>query len=125
MATNREYRDLNNLTPAIAATYPRREIVSTTPIYRDIVFSNITGTASSGHRAGLIWGRPEMNVSNVLLQNVTITADKPLGIYSAQNVRLVNTKIITPKSVEPIASTNSTIAIKRGWWRPIKKLDSN
>jgi polygalacturonase len=111
MATNREYRDLNNLTPAIAATYPRREIVSTTPIYRDIVFSNITGTASSGHRAGLIWGRPEMNVSNVLLARVTITADKPFGIYDAQDVRLADCKITTPDGVNKISSTNAFITI--------------
>jgi polygalacturonase len=110
-ATNREYRALNNLTPEIAAAYPRREVISTTPIYSDIVFSNITATAASGQRAGLIWGRPEMNVSNVLLARVNITADKPFGIYDAQNVRLVDTKIITPDGVNQISSTNAQITI--------------
>jgi polygalacturonase len=111
MATNREYRALNNLTPEIAATYPSREVISTTPIYADITFSNITATAASGQRAGLIWGLPEMNVSNVLLARVNITADKPFGIYDAQNVRLVDTKIITPDGVNPISSTNAQITI--------------
>ena len=124
-ATNKEFRDLNKLTPDIAAGYPAHEIIPRTPIYADTTFSNITATAAAGHRAGLIWGLPEMNVSNVLLERVHITADKPFGIYDAQNVRLVNTKIITPKGVNPISSTNATIAIKQSWGRPARHLNSN
>ena len=44
MATNREYRALNNLTPDIAAGYPAAPVTAHTPIYRDITFSNITAT---------------------------------------------------------------------------------
>lgn len=111
MATNREYRSLHNLTPAIAATYPRSAITSKTPIYRDITFSNITATAPSGRRAGLIWGLPEMAVTNVLLQKVNITADKPFGIYEAQNVRLVDCQIITPDGVNQLSCTNAQVTI--------------
>ena len=111
MTTNRAYRALNDLTPAIAASYPTNEIVSRTPIYRDIIFSNITATVQSGRRAGLIWGLPEMAVTNVLLQRVNITADKPFGIYEAQNVRLVDSKIITPAGVNKLACTNAQMTI--------------
>ena len=111
MATNREYRALNNLTAAIAASYPSNIVARRTPIYRDITFSNITATVKPGRRAGLIWGLPEMAVSNVLLQNVTIIADKPFGIYDAQNVRLVNTKIITPEGVNQLSCTNAQVTI--------------
>jgi hypothetical protein len=111
MATNREYRALNKLTPAIAATYPRSALTGRTPIYRDITFSNITATAQPGQRAGLIWGLPEMAVTNVLLQRVNITADKPFGIYEAQNVRLVDSKIITPDGVNKLSCTNAQITI--------------
>jgi polygalacturonase len=110
-ATNREFRNFNNLTPAIAAKFPRQEITDRTPIYRDILFSNITATAAPGQRAGLIWGLPEMNVSNVTLEKVSITADKPFGIFDAQNVRLENCRIITPNGVNKIASTNATIFV--------------
>ncbi|HXJ74227.1 MAG TPA: hypothetical protein VNM37_15360, partial [Candidatus Dormibacteraeota bacterium] len=113
MATNREYRSLNAVTPAIAATYPRRPITGKTPIYRDITFSNITATAQPGRRAGLIWGLPEMAVTNVLLQRVNITADKPFGIYDAQDVRLVDCKITTPEGVNQLSSTNAQITITR------------
>lgn len=111
MATNREYRALNNLTPAIAATYPAAPITHRTPIYRDITFSNITATAQSGYRAGLIWGLPEMKITNVLLQRVNITADKPFGIYDAQNVRLVDSKIITPEGINQLACTNAQVVL--------------
>ncbi len=111
MATNREYRALNNLTPAIAAMYPAAPITGKTPIYRDITFSNITATAQSGYRAGLIWGLPEMAVTNVLLQQVNITADKPFGIYDAQNVRLVDSKIITPEGINQLACTNARVMV--------------
>ena len=52
-----------------------------------------------------------MNVSNVLLARVNITADNPFGIYDAQNVRLVDTQIITPAGVNRISSTNARITI--------------
>jgi polygalacturonase len=111
MATNREYRELEKLTPAIAARYPRAAVGPRTPIYADITFSNITATTQPGRRAGLIWGLPEMNVTNVLLERVNITADKPFGIYNAQNVLLVDSKIITTDGVDPISSTNAQITI--------------
>jgi polygalacturonase len=111
MAKEKEYRSLNNLTPEIVATYPKSEIGARTPIYRDFTFSNITATVKPGHMAGLIWGLPEMNVTNVLLQKINITADKPFGIYYAQNVRLVNSKITTPDGVNKIYYTNAQITI--------------
>jgi polygalacturonase len=111
MNTNRIYRALNDLTPDVAAGYPNAAVMSRTPIYRDIIFSNLTATVQSGHRAGLIWGLPEMAVTNVLLQRVNITADKPFGIYDAQEVRLVDSKIITPDGVNRLSCTNSRVTI--------------
>ena len=113
MATNREYRALNNLTPAIAAMYPAAPITGKTPMHiADIIFSNISqATAQSGYRAGLIWGLPEMAVTNVLLQRVNITADKPFGIYDAQNVRLVDSRIITPEGINQLACTNARVMV--------------
>jgi len=111
MANEREYRNLNGLTPEVATTYPAAAITSHTPIYRNIMFSNITATAQSRERAGLIWGLPEMNVTNVLLQNVNIAADKPFGIFDAQGVRFVDCKIKTPEGVNQIVTTNADVVI--------------
>ncbi len=112
MATNQEYRKLNELTPAIAGSYPSAEVGSRTPIYRDILFSNITATAESGRRAGLIWGLPEMAVSNVVLQAVNITADKPFGIYNAQNVQVIDSKIVTPEGINKFSVTNAGMVVR-------------
>jgi len=110
MAHERQYRNLNGLTPDVAASYPAAPVAARTPIYRNITFSNITATTKPGNRAGLIWGLPEMPVSNVLLENVTITADKPFGIFNARGVRLVNCKITTSGDINPIATANAAVA---------------
>ncbi len=109
MAKDPAYRRLDRLTAAVAATYPARPVSARTPIYRDITFRNLTATTLPDSRAGLIWGLPEMAVSNVLLENVQITAGKPFGIYSAQAVRLENCKIITPAGVNQLSCTNAQV----------------
>src|SRR5262249_26056949 len=78
------YRSLNNLTPAIAATYPPAPVTGKTPIYRNILISNLTATAQSGRMAGLIWGLPEMLITNFTLANVNVTGSKTFGIYYVQ-----------------------------------------
>ena len=111
MAKEKQFRDLTKLTPKIAGSYPAAPVAERTPVYRDFIFSNITATVQTGRRAGLIWGLPEMSVTNVLLQNVSIKADKPFGIFNAQNVRLENCRLTTPDGLNKISSTNAAVAI--------------
>lgn len=111
MAEKREYRNLNALTPAIAATYPAAERQQRTPIYRDIVFRNLTATATPGRRAGLIWGLPEAPASDILLENVAITADLPFGIYFAERVKVVHSTIKTREGINQLATTHAEVAI--------------
>ena len=103
---------MTKLTPKIAGSYPAAPVAERTPVYRDFIFSNITATVQKGRRAGLIWGLPEMSVTNVLLQNVSITADKPFGIFNAQNVRLENCCLTTPDGLNKISSTNAAVVIR-------------
>jgi polygalacturonase len=110
-ATNREFRALQVLTPEIAKMYPAAPVTDSTPTYRDIVFSDITATAKAGNRAGLIWGLPEMAVSNVVLERVNIRADKPFGVFGAQNVQLKESQIVTPDGVNRLSFTNAQIVI--------------
>jgi polygalacturonase len=111
-ATNHEYRDLNNLTPGIAAGYPRATITPRTPFYRDITFSNITATVQPGRRAGLIWGLPEAPASKVLLQDVTIVADKLFGIYDAQDVQVIDSEIVTPQGINKLSVMDADVTIR-------------
>ena len=112
MARERRYRDLNRLTPAIAASYPAAPVRETTPVYRDIVFRNITATVSPGHRAGLIWGLPEAPATDIVLDHVSIAADRPLGIFDARNVKLIATSIQTPDGVPPVVTARATVQVE-------------
>jgi polygalacturonase len=111
MAKDRKYRDLQKITPEIAETYPSAPVTELTPTYRNIAFYDITATAENGHRAGLVWGLPESVVSNVLFQNVNITADNPFGVFFAKKVQLVNCKITTKEGVNKLVLTNAEVSI--------------
>ena len=111
MVKEREFRDLHNLTPEIAARYPSQPLAARTPIFRNITFRNITATASPGRRAGLLWGLPEAPASNILLQNVAIQADLPFGVYQAENVRFENCTITTPDGVNKLSTGDAKVTI--------------
>jgi polygalacturonase len=72
-------------TPAQAAAFAAEPVAATTPVWRDITFSNITAVARIA--GGAIWGRPEMLVSNVNFVHVDITAPGPFNIYNARGIR--------------------------------------
>jgi polygalacturonase len=84
-------RKISRITPRKAAAITAEPVTSTTPIWRDITFSNITATATVA--GGAIWGRPEMPVSNVDFVNVNITAPGPFNIYNARGIRFQNCHI--------------------------------
>jgi polygalacturonase len=81
----------NHISPAQAARFKALPVARKTPIWRDIVISNVTATGSV--LAGIIWGRPEMLVSNVTLEQVSITAEKTFNIYNARGIHLVDSSI--------------------------------
>ena len=110
-AKEKEFRNLRKITPETATTYPSEPIGEKTPIYKNITFINITATAQSGNRAGLIWGLPEVPIENIVLQNINITADLPFGIYFAKNVKMENCKIYTKEGKNKIAITDAEVTL--------------
>jgi polygalacturonase len=76
---------ISRITPAQAAAFALEPVTDTTPVWRDITFSNITAAATIA--GGAIWGRPEMLVSNVSFVHVDITAPGPFNIYNARGIR--------------------------------------
>jgi cytoskeletal protein CcmA (bactofilin family) len=90
----------NSISPGTAAAEGIQPVVDTTPIWRDIVISNVTATATTGNNiAGIIWGRPEMLVSNLTLCNVTIaTPAKTFDIYNAQGVQIIDSPLAAPNT---------------------------
>ena len=67
-------------------------ITETTPVFRNITISNLTATSTQ--EAGLIVGLPESPVSNVVLENVHITAETGLTIRNARGVRFKRSAIL-------------------------------
>jgi polygalacturonase len=85
-----------------------------TPIYRNIRISNLTATCERS--AGIIIGLPESQVSDVVLENVRISAPIGLTIRNAKAIKLKNVKIETQEgqpfilenaAVEEIGTTDS------------------
>ncbi len=95
-----EFGTPNNISPQIAMSQPGTPVNGTTPIWRNIVISNVTATATTGNNiSGIIWGRPEMLVSNLTLCNVTIAAPtKTFDIYNAQGIQLVDSPLAAPNT---------------------------
>ncbi len=93
-----------------AAAYPVLPVDSTTPIWRDILISNLTAVAASGFPAGIIWGKPELSFSNVVMDHVNITATKYFQLYNAQGVQLIDSQITVP-STNTFALYNAELVI--------------
>jgi polygalacturonase len=111
MAKEREFRNLQKITPEIASTYPSAPIGDLTPRYSNITFENITATTQNGKRAGLIWGLPEVPISEIVLKNVIITAENPFGVFFAKNVQLDNCQIITREGKNKLAVARAEVSI--------------
>jgi polygalacturonase len=76
---------ISQITPAQAAAVTAEPVTDTTPVWRDITFSNINAAGTIA--GGTIWGRPEMLVSNVNFVHVDIAAPGPFNIYNARGIR--------------------------------------
>ncbi|HEY1718623.1 MAG TPA: glycoside hydrolase family 28 protein [Verrucomicrobiae bacterium] len=62
------------------------------PIYRNIRISNLTATCQKS--AGVILGLPENCISNVVFENVQISAPKGMTIRNAKGIQFKNSKIM-------------------------------
>jgi polygalacturonase len=77
-----------------------------TPVFRDIHVSNLTATCQRS--AGIIMGLPESVVSNVVFENVRITAAAPLKVENASGIQFQDSHIAVPNG-DPVVMKNATI----------------
>jgi polygalacturonase len=79
------------ITPPDAANTPVATSNKFTPIWRNIVISNLTATAA---QPGMIWARTECPAANIVLSKVNITASDsyPFEVYNAQQVQILNSQ---------------------------------
>ena len=82
---------ISHFTPAQVAAMEAQPVTATTPVWRDITFSNITANGTVA--GGTIWGCPEMAVSNINFIRVNINAPGPFNIYNARGIRFENCDI--------------------------------
>lgn len=93
--------------PSVAKDDVAQPVTTTTPIYRNIRISNLTATCQKS--AGLILGLPESQISNVILENVSITATTTgLSIKNAKRILFGNVSV-TNKTGPPFLVENAEV----------------
>ncbi len=95
----------------VAATDTVTSVTSTTPIWRNITFSNITAYANNSRPALMIWGLPQMNVSNVLFKNVTLSANRIGEIFNARGIQFIDSRLNSPSGTNSLEFFNASIII--------------
>ncbi len=107
-------QSFNNVSPADAAAKPStNSIVDATPIWRNITIRNLTATNPTGSNiSGIIWGLPEMLVSNVTLSNVNFLAStKAFDIYNAQGIKIIDSNLTAPGSTNTLVLYNAEVTV--------------
>ncbi len=85
-----EFGTPGSITPAVAAAQPVAPVTGTTPIYRNILYSNITATSVSGYPVGIIWARTEMPATNIVFDRVRLTGDESFDLYNVSGAQFVD-----------------------------------
>jgi Glycosyl hydrolases family 28/Immunoglobulin domain/Cadherin-like domain/Immunoglobulin I-set domain len=84
------------ITPATAAATNAVTVTSTTPIWRNIIISNVTASVDSSGIAGIIWARTELPATNITLSHLNITASKNFDLYNVQGLTIADSLITLP-----------------------------
>ncbi|MGD0016619.1 MAG: glycosyl hydrolase family 28 protein [Verrucomicrobiia bacterium] len=80
------------------------------PIWRNITISNVSAVVT-GQIAGIIWGRKEVPVTNVVLHSVNISAPSTFNIYNAQGVQFIDSQITVPGTTNTLNLYNADITV--------------
>jgi len=92
--------------PTVAGDNSAQVTASNTPVYRNIHISNLKATCPQV--AGIITGLPESMISNVVLENVQISAAKSFEIHNARGIQLKNVAVSVKKG-PPFATENAQV----------------
>lgn len=91
--------------PSAQTNSPPRES-GNIPMYRNIHISNLTATCPKA--AGLIIGLPEMCISNVVFENINISAQTGLTVRNSSGVRFMNSSVKVQQGA-PFTAENADV----------------
>lgn len=100
-----------SVTAAQAASIGAATVSSTTPIWRNVLISNVTATAVSGYPAGEIWARIEMPATNFVFDHVTVTASKGVNVFSGYGIQFLDSQVVVPSGVPTFNVFNSQLIV--------------
>ncbi len=83
-------------------------VTEETPQFRNIFVNNVV--ANGAEKAIFVRGLPEMNVSNIVLENMVIQAKKGLDMTEGSNITLRNVKLITGET-DPVMQIHNSKSI--------------
>jgi polygalacturonase len=107
---------LGTITPANSSTAAKDAATNSAngaspPVWRNITFSNITAYANNSRPSFMIWGLPQMAVSNVVFINVTNYSTRTAEIFNARGIRFVDTPMNLPSATNGFDLYNAEIVI--------------
>jgi alpha-tubulin suppressor-like RCC1 family protein len=101
----------NTITTAQAASTNAATVVSTTPIWGNVIISNVTAVGASGYLAGTIWARVEISATNFVFSHVNVTASKSFNVFSGCGIQFVDSQINVPSGVKTFNLYNSQLVV--------------
>jgi polygalacturonase len=87
---------------------PAQPITATTPSWQHITFKNITATGAT--KAGILCGLPEQSISDVVFDNVKITAATGMKTYFVKDAIFKNSSEISVSNGDAIVTISANIS---------------
>ncbi len=103
-----EYSTPTGITPFGASTQAVGSVAI--PLWRNISISNVSAVVTA-HIAGVLWGRQEMPITNLVLNHVNITAPATFNVYNAQGIEFLDSQITVPGTTNTLNLYNAQVTI--------------
>jgi hypothetical protein len=100
-----------SISPYYASTQAVAAVTGTTPVYRNITFSNINATSVSGYPVGIIWARTEMPATNIVFNKINVTGDRNFCLYNVSGAQFIDSKITVSATSNTFALFNAQIIV--------------
>ncbi len=100
-----------SISPYYASTQAVAAVTGTTPIFRDITFSNISATSISGYPVGIIWARTELPATNIVFNRVNVTGNRNFCLYNVSGAQFIDSKITVTATSNSFALFNAQVII--------------